>query len=89
MDSLGINDNNIISGIPNSIPSPSILQYVVKKDREATFMIISGFICNYTYSMSCYKGDSSGLGWMIKDTDLWGVERFKSMRLDSYASKGR
>ena len=43
-DSLGINDNNIISGIPNVIPSPSILRYVVNKVHEAKFMIIAGFI---------------------------------------------
>ena len=42
--SLGINDNKIISGIYNCIPSPSNLQYVAKKACGATFMRISGFI---------------------------------------------
>ena len=49
--SVGINDNKIISGIPNYIPSPSNLLYVVKKAREANFMSISGFVCNYPCSM--------------------------------------
>ena len=44
LDSLDINDNNIISRIPNSVPSPSSLCYVVKKSLEATFMSISGFV---------------------------------------------
>ena len=48
LESLGINDNNIISEIQNCIPSPSNLWYVVKKYREAAFMRISGFVCNYS-----------------------------------------
>ena len=59
---LGINDNKIISGILNFIPIPSNLRYVVKKYREAKFMSISGFVCNYPCSMSCNKGfDRVGL----------------------------
>ena len=45
--SLGINDNNIMFGVPNCIPSPSNLRYVVKKSLEDTFMKISVFVCNY------------------------------------------
>ena len=45
--SLGINNNNIISGIPNCIPIPSNLQYVVNKSREVIFKSIAGFFCNY------------------------------------------
>ena len=37
-----INYNKIISGIQNVIPSPSSLQYVIKKAREATFKIFQG-----------------------------------------------
>ena len=53
--SIGINDNNIISGIPNFIASSSNLWYVVKKSCEATFMRIAGFFCNYLCTISCYK----------------------------------
>ena len=40
LESLGINDNKIISEISNCIPIPSNIQYVVKKSREAKFMSI-------------------------------------------------
>ena len=36
--SIGINNNKIISGIQNCVPSPSNLRYVVKKACEAKFM---------------------------------------------------
>ena len=42
LDSLGINDDKIIYGILNVIPSPSSLWYVVKKYHETTFMSIEG-----------------------------------------------
>ena len=51
LESLGINNNKIISGIQNCIPIPSNIWYVVKKSREATFTRIAGFVCNYTCSM--------------------------------------
>ena len=73
--SLGINDNKIISGISNFIPSPSKLRYVVKKSRKATLMRIAGFFCNYPCSMSCEQGRAcwawpsgqrdSFLGWRM------------------------
>ena len=44
LESLGINDNKIISGIYKCIPIPSNLRYVVNKSREATFMSIEGFV---------------------------------------------
>ena len=44
LESIGINDNKIISGISNFIPGPSNLRYVVKKARETKFMRIAGFI---------------------------------------------
>ena len=72
--SLGINNNNIISGIPNCIPSPSNLWYVVKKSHETVFIRISGFVCNYPCSMSCDKGYRSGLGRLVKEIYLWGVK---------------
>ena len=50
--SLGINDNKFISGVPNYIPIPSKLWYVVKKSLEATFMGIAGFVCKYPCTMS-------------------------------------
>ena len=74
LESLGINDNKIISGIPNCIPSPSNLWYVVKKSHEAVFIRISGFICNYPCSMSCDKGYRAGLGRLVKEIDLWDGE---------------
>ena len=45
--SLGINNNKIISGVSNLIPSLSNLCCVVKKYREAKFMRIAGFVLNY------------------------------------------
>ena len=65
--SLVINNNRIISGVPNYIPSPSNLWYVVNKSLEATFMRIVGFVCNYPCSMSLDEGDHSGLGRMVRD----------------------
>ena len=53
---LGIHNNNIVSGIPNCIPSPSNLRYAAKKSRKDTFMRIAGFVCNYPHRMSCNKG---------------------------------
>ena len=41
---LDINNNKIISGISNCIPSPSNLWYVTKRACEATFMMIAGFV---------------------------------------------
>ena len=54
--SLLIKNNKIISGILNYIRSPSKIQYVVKKSREAIFMSILGFVCNYPCIVSCDKG---------------------------------
>ena len=54
--SLGINNNKIIYGISNLIPSPLNLQYVVNKYREDKFISIAGFVYNYPCSMSCDKG---------------------------------
>ena len=47
LDSIGINDNKIIYGIPNDIPSPPRLQSVVKKTLEAEFLSIAGFVYKY------------------------------------------
>ena len=88
LTSLCINDNKIISGIPNFIPIPSNLYYVVKKFREATFMGIAGFFCNYPCSMSCDKGERAGLGSMVKEIGLWDSERVQSIQLDADESKG-
>ena len=65
--SLGINDNKIISGILNIIPSTLSLHYVVKKSCEATFMRIAGFICNYPCSMSCNKGEHAVIVSLVKE----------------------
>ena len=40
--SIGINDSKIIPGVPNIIPSPSRLWYMVKISPEAKFMRIAG-----------------------------------------------
>ena len=66
LEILGINDNKIISGIPNCIPSPSNLRYMLKKYREATFIRISGFVCNCPFRMSCNKGERDGVGCLVK-----------------------
>ena len=72
--SLGINNNKIISGIPNCIPIPSNLRYVVKKSREATFMITAGFVFNYPCSMLYNKGGRAGIGRLVKEIAFWGGE---------------
>ena len=66
LDSIGINDNNIISGILNGITSPLSLWPVVKKSHKAKFMRISGFVCKYPCSTSCDKGDRDRLVQMVK-----------------------
>ena len=81
--SLGINNNKIISGISNCIPSPSKLRYVAKKSREATFIRISGFVCNYPYSMSCGNGERAGIGRLVKEMSFWDGEQVQSIRLDA------
>ena len=68
--SLGINDHKSISGIPNYIPNPSHLCYVVKKSGEATFMSIAGFVCNYPCSISCDKVERAGIGCLAKEIDF-------------------
>ena len=69
--SISVYDNNIISRIPNYIPISSNIQYVVKKAREAAFMSIAGFVCNYPCRMSCDKGDCAGLGRIFKEIAFW------------------
>ena len=86
LDSIGINDNKIISGIPNDITSPSRLWYMVKKPRESIFMRIVGFVWNYPCRISCNKGESAGIIWMVKDIDVWDDERVQPIRLDADAS---
>ena len=67
LDSLGINYNKIIYGIPNGITITSILRYVLKKSREATFMIIAGFFCKYPCNMSFKKVYCAGLDRLVKE----------------------
>ena len=86
--SLGINDNNIISGIPNCTTSPSNLWYVAKKVCEAKFMRIAGFVCNYTCIMSCDKGECDVIVRLVKEIDFWDGEFVQSVRLDADTSKG-
>ena len=88
LTSLCIDNNKIISGIPNCIPSPSNVQYVVKKYREAKFMRIVGFVCNFPYSISCNKGEHAGIVRLVKEIAFWDSERVQSMRLDADPSKG-
>ena len=85
---LGINDNNIISSIPNVIPDPKSLRYVVKKSHLATFMSVAGFVCNYPCRMSCDKGEHADLGCMVKYISFWCGELVQSIYLDAGASKG-
>ena len=87
LSSLGINNNNIISGIPNLILSPSNLRYVMKKSREDILMRIAGFFCNCNCSMSCNKGESDGLRRMVKEIAFWGGKIVQLIRLGSYTYK--
>ena len=59
--SLGVNDNNNISGISNFIPIPSNVWHVAKKSREDTFRRIAGFVYNYPCSMSYNTVELSGI----------------------------
>ena len=74
LENLGINDNKIISGISNCIICPSNFQYVVNKSLEATFMRIAGFVYNYPCSISCDKGERTGLVCLVKEIAFWGGE---------------
>ena len=67
LESLGINDNKIISGILNFIPSPSKLWYVAKKSREPTFTRIAGFVYNDPCRMLYDNGERAGLGRLVKE----------------------
>ena len=87
--SIDINGNWIIYGIINYIVSPSNLRYVVKKDREDTFMMIAEFVFNFPCSISCDKEERAGLDRLVKEITLWDGEQFKSIQIDTYSSKGR
>ena len=67
LESIAINYNKIISGIPNYIPSPSNLRFMVKKYHEATFMSIAGFVWNYPFIMLYNKGECDGIGLLAKE----------------------
>ena len=51
-------------------------------------MRIAGSVCNYPFSMSFDKGESDGLGRLVKDIAFWDDEKLQSIRSDSDASKG-
>ena len=51
-------------------------------------MRIAGFVCKYTCSMSCDKGERAELGRLVKEIYFWDVELVQSTRLDVDASKG-
>ena len=89
LESIGINDNKIISGISNFIPGPSNLRYVVNKSREDKLMRIAGFVWKYPCSISCDKWERAGLGRLVKDIALLYGELVQPIRLDVDASKGR
>ena len=88
LTSLCIDNNKIISGIPNCIPSPSNVQYVVKKYREAKFMRIVSFVCNFPYSISYDKIEHDGIVHLVKEIAFWNGERVQSIQIDVDASKG-
>ena len=75
LEILGINNNKVIYGIPNFIPSPSNLLYVVKRSYEDTFIEIAGFVCNYPCSMSCDKREHAEIGRLVKKIDFWDDKR--------------
>ena len=52
LETLRINNNKIISRIPNVMLIPYSLQSVVNKAREDKFMSITGFVYNYPCRMS-------------------------------------
>ena len=72
--SIDINGNWIIYGIINYILSPSNLRYVVKKDREDTFMMIAEFVFNFPCSISCDKEERAGLVCLVKEIAFWDGE---------------
>ena len=86
--SIGINDNNIISVIPNYIPSPSNLRYVVNKYRNAAFMRMVGFIYNYPCSVLCVKEERSGIGRHVKYIDFCIVNECNKFGLNQMHPKG-
>ena len=58
---------------------------MVKKTREATFVKIAGFVCNYPCSMSWDKGERTEPGRLVKYKAFWDGELVQSMRLDADA----
>ena len=88
LESLVINDNKIIYGIPNLIPIPSNLWYVVKKYRGATSMSIAGFVFNYPCSISYDRVEHDGIGHLVKEIAFWNGKQVQSIWLDLDASKG-
>ena len=86
--SLDINNNIIISRIPNYIPIPSKFRCVVHKAREVTFMRITGFVCNYPCSMSFDKWWHAGLDRLVKKIAFCDGELVKSIWIHADASKG-
>ena len=60
---LCINNNMIISGIYNYIPSPSNLQSVLKESHEAIFMRIAGF--SAIIPAACHATRESVLGLVL------------------------
>ena len=75
LESLGINDNNIIYGILNFIHSPSKLWYEVNKYYEDTFMRIAGFVCNHPCSILYYKGEHTGFSRLFIEIYLCDGEQ--------------
>ena len=51
-------------------------------------MKIAGFVCNYPCSISCDRGERSGIAHLVKEIDFWDGELVQSIRLDADSSKG-
>ena len=61
---------------------------MVNKSNKATFLKIAGFVCKFSFIISCDKGKHSRLGRMVKEIAFWYIKQVLSIRLDVNSSKG-
>ena len=90
MVSPDIGDEKILSGIANTILSPSRLRLVVNRAHKAMLMKIAEIVCKYPCSIVCDKVKRATIGRMVKNTTFRdeGDEPVVSIRFDADASKG-
>ena len=90
MVSPDIGDEKILSGIANTILSPSRLRLVVNRAHKAMLMKIAEIVCKYPYSIVCDKLKHARTGQMVKKTTFRdeGDEPVVSIRFEAGAPKG-